>query len=31
MASGQQMGDRSQFSYGTSRFGENLETLQQKA
>ncbi|MEH2257602.1 FAD binding domain-containing protein [Nostoc sp.] len=31
MASGQQMGDRSQFSYGTSRFGENLDTLQQKA
>ncbi|MBN3943974.1 MAG: FAD binding domain-containing protein [Nostoc sp.] len=31
MASGQQMGDRSQFSYGTSRFGENLDPLQQKA
>lgn len=31
MASGQQMGERSQFSYGTSRFGENLDTLQQKA
>ncbi|MCC5644031.1 FAD binding domain-containing protein [Nostoc sp. CHAB 5824] len=31
MASGQQMGDRSQFSYGTSRFGENLDILQQKA
>ena len=31
MASGQQMGNRSQFSYGTSRFGENLDTLQYKA
>ncbi len=28
MVSGQQMGDRSQFSYGTSRFGENLDALQ---
>ncbi|MBW4639503.1 MAG: FAD binding domain-containing protein [Gloeocapsa sp. UFS-A4-WI-NPMV-4B04] len=27
VASGQQMGDRSQFSYGTSRFGENSDTL----
>jgi len=31
MASGKQMGNRSQFSYGTSRYGETLETLQQKA
>ncbi len=31
MTSGQQMGDRSQFSYGTSRVGENLDALQQKA
>jgi 2-polyprenyl-6-methoxyphenol hydroxylase-like FAD-dependent oxidoreductase len=31
MASGQQMGNRSQFSYGTSRFGEDLDTLQYKA
>ncbi len=31
MASGQQMGNRSQFSYGTSRYGEHLEALQQKA
>ncbi|WP_009632033.1 FAD binding domain-containing protein [Synechocystis sp. PCC 7509] len=31
MASGKQMGDFSQFSYGTGRFGENLATLQQKA
>jgi 2-polyprenyl-6-methoxyphenol hydroxylase-like FAD-dependent oxidoreductase len=30
IASGQQMGDRSQFSYGTSRFGENLNPTQQK-
>ena len=30
MASGKQMGNRSQFSYGTSRYGETLETLQQK-
>ncbi len=31
VASGQQLGDRSQFSYGTSRFGEDLDTLQQRA
>lgn len=31
MASGKQMGDRSQFSYGTGRFGENLDALQKKA
>ena len=31
MASGQQLGNRSQFSHGTSRFGENLDLLQQKA
>ena len=30
MASGKQMGNRSQFSYGTSRYGETLETIQQK-
>jgi 2-polyprenyl-6-methoxyphenol hydroxylase-like FAD-dependent oxidoreductase len=30
LASGQQMGDRSQFSYGSSRFGENLNIFQQK-
>ncbi|WP_250122628.1 FAD binding domain-containing protein [Chroococcidiopsis sp. CCMEE 29] len=30
VASGQQLGDRSQFSYGTSRFGENSDTLQQR-
>ena len=30
MASGKQMGNRSQFSYGTSRYGETLEILQQK-
>ncbi len=31
MASGKQMGDFSQFSYGTDRFGENLAPLQPKA
>jgi 2-polyprenyl-6-methoxyphenol hydroxylase-like FAD-dependent oxidoreductase len=28
IASGQLLGSRSQFSYGTGRFGENLDTLQ---
>lgn len=31
IASGQQLGNRSQFSYGTGREGENLDVLQQKA
>jgi 2-polyprenyl-6-methoxyphenol hydroxylase-like FAD-dependent oxidoreductase len=31
VASGQQLGDRSQFSYRTLRFGENSDTLQQRA
>lgn len=31
MASGQQLGNRSQFSYGSGRKGENLDILQQKA
>ncbi|MGH2413132.1 MAG: FAD binding domain-containing protein [Microcystaceae cyanobacterium] len=31
MAHGQRLGDRSQFGYGTLRFGENLNTLQRKA
>jgi 2-polyprenyl-6-methoxyphenol hydroxylase-like FAD-dependent oxidoreductase len=31
LASGQQMGDRSQFSYGAGRQGEKLDTLPQRA
>lgn len=31
MAHGQLLGDRSQFSYGTGRYGENLDTFQRKA
>lgn len=31
MASGQQLGNRSQFSYGAGREGENLDILQHKA
>lgn len=31
IASGQQLGDRSQFSHGTSRFGEKPNVLPQRA
>ena len=31
MASGQQLGNRSQFSHGVSRFGEKLDILPQRA
>ena len=31
LASGQQLGDRSQFSHGTLRFGKKLNVVQQKA